>query len=139
MINELRIGNVIMHTENQDLKPSLRNKPVVVDVDVLYRLENDKRPMYQPIPLNPKILEAYGFVYSNDIETDGNLCDGWKQYVLCGSYLYVSPLASSGGSFRASVNNVTLTQELKHVHQLQNLWFALRGEDLKIFQFNNHV
>jgi len=73
---------------------------------------------YKPIPLNEEWLVKFGF------EKD-------KSAFIYGYYaLYNNEIYWSGGVYSAcdSISNI----EIKYVHQLQNLIFALTGEELTL-------
>lgn len=74
----------------------------------------------QPIPLTKEWLLKFGFEQQK-----------WGDFILTyyrkGNILY----SLSDGNVELNEPNICLTQ-LKHVHQLQNLYFALTGEELTI-------
>ena len=107
--NELRIGNWVRFI----------NKTFQVGPETIedcYKANITQSPyQYEPIPLSPSVLEACGFrYYDNDWYekgeinvniTDGRICitQKWQVFV------------------NANIN---------HLHQLQNLHFALTGQEL---------
>jgi len=111
---ELRIGNWIWsEVSEMELK---------VEANYFEMLEFDlkqKNSFYSPIPLTPEWLERLGFEYDermiwwvnkkaglfNAIRTTDN-----KDFIVAGSYGHSKPIRS--------------------VHELQNLFFALTGEEL---------
>ena len=105
-VTELRINNWIQfrHTET----------PVRITLGDFVREYNDEHlEDYEPIPLTEEWLLKFGFEYS-DLNGDSGL---WKipPFQIYGKYnqfLY---------DYRLDVN---------YVHQLQNLYFALTGEEL---------
>ena len=105
-VTELRIGNWVQfkHTET----------PVRVDLGdfVMAREYKDERlDDYEPIPLTEEWLERFGCdlivfdITKGDVGFDFWLVPKWSDYSI-------------------SVN-------LEHVHQLQNLYFALTQEEIK--------
>jgi hypothetical protein len=72
---------------------------------------------YNPIPLTPEILEKCGF------ENNGFYCTHSDPY------MEISPSATG---FILSVNcsEYEIGETFNHLHQLQNLYFALTGEEL---------
>jgi len=105
-VTELRIGNWVQfkHTET----------PVRVDLGdfVMAREYKDERlDNYEPIPLTEEWLERFGCdlivfdITKGDVGFDFWLVPKWSDYSI-------------------SVN-------LEHVHQLQNLYFALTQEEIK--------
>jgi len=71
---------------------------------------------YQPIPLTEEWLLKFGFVAKNE----GYLCSNKKVYLSDDFYYYC---------LYFDCEDVI---EIKYVHSLQNLYFALTGEELKI-------
>jgi hypothetical protein len=69
---------------------------------------------YQPIPLTEDWLLKFGF-------------EGWD----LGKYTII---LTNGNffDFQNGLEGVPIAKNIKHVHQLQNLYFALTGEELKI-------
>jgi hypothetical protein len=79
----------------------------------------------EPIPLTEEWLTRFGF---ND--------DGFKQYefINWGIKVKKDPHAISESNwivFHGFMNQFSELVSLKHVHQLQNLYFALTGEELQ--------
>ena len=116
--NELRIGNLV--NANGDMLS-------VTGADIAYFDFNGND--YSPIPLTPEILEKAGFGHDkmNKPET---LNINWFCIKPCNKMI-------SGQIFKAGIRNA-YDVELFHnttllfVHQLQNLYFALTGEELPI-------
>lgn len=101
---DLRVGNLVLYDD----------KLFEVDVIVTFA-DND----FNPIPLTPEILEKCGFekVY--------------QSYVLDKFFLYNGPDVAGDWWFKMS-EAVGFTVKIKYLHQLQNLYYALTGEELKI-------
>ena len=110
--SELRIGNIIklessiVHVTHFDIRQISRGS------------------VYEPIPLTPEILDACGF------EKD-------KNGELCLRSLYFIDSAPDGGvpsfiQLAIGPTPVTNMLHINHLHQLQNLYFSLVGEELTI-------
>lgn len=127
--NELRIGNWIF--DAGDEQKSFQIEQICKDSDgfsgyyVVFRNGSFKSSissdLIQPIVLTPEILEKCGFDYDASYEVPkvqkGNfiLWDGFD------------------GSFSANFGGLTrLDVYVIHLHQLQNLYFALTGEELEV-------
>jgi hypothetical protein len=135
--NELRIGNWVEYL----------GKYVQCDINTIYAISKivDESKIYNPIPLTPEILEKCGFVW-------------WKQEETGRSYLIADlKNASLELAFNKGRNDMmSLFQRtapidsdiypLKRVihfgsnhpnfiHELQNLYFALTGEELNVQEF----
>ncbi len=121
---ELRIGNWYSNGEKEYRMDtsSLRDMEIAID--------NGDNDLYQPIPLTEDWLLKFGFEQSEwmtsahylfdtkdniTIEINGNNKQGYSW-----SYAY-----QDAPPAWADV-------ELKHIHQLQNLVYALTGEELEI-------
>jgi hypothetical protein len=128
--NELRIGNWIFN--------EMIGKNKQVDGDLLYAidgLKNGVEQEYYYIPLTPEILEKAGYKknkttgnYLNELSNDDGIFDAmlieedkdWFTFVVNAN----------------SYDNYTV--EIKYLHQLQNLYFALTGEELTV-NFNSTI
>lgn len=74
---------------------------------------------FEPIPLTPEILQKAGF------EKDGNgFCLSDK--------MSLSLAVTKNGGYLACWRDRSLNFVINHLHQLQNLYFALTGEELSI-------
>jgi hypothetical protein len=118
--SELRIGNYINEVEDGliivNSIDSREHRFYVTDQNGDINGED----FIEPIPLTEEWLERFGFEYS-DLNGDSGL---WKipPFQIYGKYnqfLY---------DYRLDVN---------YVHQLQNLYFALTGEELTIKKIDN--
>lgn len=87
----------------------------------------------EPIPLTPEILEAAGFK-----EYSGKHFDGWAHY---GEYKGNSPfedgfvatlVIDDRNRPRTEIQELIIGRQLQYLHQLQNLYFALTGQELEI-------
>ena len=75
---------------------------------------------HEPIPLTEEWLESFGFINQDD-----------KMYELSyDQFDFECYYSYSGGTWNSRLNEVDLV--IKYVHQLQNLYFTLTGEELKI-------
>ena len=115
--NELRIGNWI--NDIFDIK-----NPVVrqIELDDFTAIANYQRsgvkPLFlKPILLTPQVLEKCGFKRD------------WHGYALDNIYS-LSFSVTKNGEFLACFGDKTVGVIVKHLHQLQNLYFALTGEEL---------
>lgn len=106
--NELRIRNWIMVAGTGELHP------VQVNIDNLRQLII--APEYAAaIPLTPEILERCGFEKEEPL--------GWYRKGFMDIF--------EGNPFHYASGN-SLCPDLLYLHQLQNLYFALTGEELEI-------
>lgn len=124
--NELRLGNII-NIGGNTIDTYQTYKPCKVNINVLKDIvqENMERPeailsAWQPIPLTPELLEECSLIY-----------DG-EYFVIKNSYFELKP--TEDGKFQLTINSAEYETKLivEYLHQLQNLYFALTGEELEI-------
>lgn len=114
---ELRIGNLIK---------SFSENPVTVDIFILKMIDNGAHDnWYNPIPLAEQWLLKFGFETA-DAEMD--FMEFEKNNV---------SICNRGGlngmkdnPFYYEIGDTFIEKEIKFVHQLQNLYFALTGKEL---------
>lgn len=113
---ELRIGNLIYN----------KNQPVKLRAKHILGLDNNAYKFAEPIPLTEEWLVKFGFEFTdefdfnlNGLSVDGGVCHfsydmfrGWYDIDNC--------------------DFVELPIIIQNVHQLQNLYFALTGEELEL-------
>lgn len=120
LVSELRVGNFINHIAFERLV--IPHKEVfhlnnAVNEDVINYCSSK---LYQPIPLTEEWLVKFGFEYD---DIDGN-SGYWK----LGNFEVV--FGEDGCSYNWDL-------KIEFVHQLQNLVFALTGEELTLKQTDN--
>jgi hypothetical protein len=113
---ELRIGNLVLYKETEVIPIKCH------DIDWLER--HAERPDMSPIPLTEEWLLRFGF----EPEDDGNkrprfIKDGVFALNKNGDVWYWKYYGANGDKDYA---------EIKYVHQLQNLYFALTGIELEL-------
>ena len=116
-ITELRIGNLIKYTTH---KGYIGNE-YFVDLDILKEIGEGIE--YQPIPLTEDWLSKLRFMYWSNKQGQlyyKHIENGWTVLHSYGKWHYSTSMS------------ITLGRELKYVHDLQNLYFALTGEELEI-------
>tara|TARA_R110002096_G_scaffold382312_1_gene576205 strand:+ start:6033 stop:6365 length:333 start_codon:yes stop_codon:yes gene_type:complete len=103
-VKDLRIGNLV----NYHYKGN--NHITTVNINLLTEIGRlIKTARIEPIPLTEEWLVKFGF-------------DGWD----IGSYT----ITLTNGNFWILGCDKPLARNIKHVHQLQNLYHALTGEEL---------
>lgn len=107
--NELRIGNWVNYGDT--------NKPYKIDLGdfVEIGMKEIDLSYFNPIPLTPEILEKAGFEYDQ--------VTFFKNDIHIGEF-------KSGLFLHSTLNKVS--PKITSVHQLQNLYFTLTGEELQI-------
>ena len=112
---ELRIGNYVklfLNHEDYDV--------IQIKIDDLYYI-NQKNGIYEPIPLTEEWLEKFGYewsIFHQAWHRLGFVFDLSERGVM-GYYMHMTKR-----------NNEIVCPEIIYVHQLQNLYFALTGEEL---------
>ena len=125
--NELRIGNWVNYEQTSHIVTGIKN-------NVIWSRwkgqENDEDEYlddfdnYKPIPLSPEILGKCGFVrYNNTWEL---VSDKNERYGVWCFTIY--DYRESGYNY----NSAEFPVKLNYLHQLQNLYFALTGEELTV-------
>lgn len=115
--NELRIGNIVKYTSLFN-KNSIKNKTISgVDISDCQIYSED----YQAVPLTEEWLVKFGFSWKYMDDPTG-------KHWLLGGARFLFEYDESPNRFY----NGPLGIEIKYVHQLQNLYFALTGKELEI-------
>ncbi len=113
--NELRIGNWIKDDESK------KTGQVTEISDMLIESTGGFDASFgEPIPLTPEWLERFGF----GIPNHGHAME--KK----GFYFYVGQFMGGNYYLEHPDSGHFVGQPINHVHQLQNLHFALTGEEL---------
>lgn len=126
---EFRPGNYLLH------KTGVRILTVRCTLEHFALLANGGEKDMFPVVLSAAILEKCGFVEN-------------KKYALLPEsreFILVVPVMGSGETAirayiknnkecfgRAMLNNVPVSNNFHHLHQLQNLYFALTGDELDL-------
>lgn len=134
-VNELRIGNWINAYHGNVMVAGLnQNYPEIFTTPNLIGVTHGA--IYSPIPLTEEWLIKFGFEqgalgsWKKSITLFGNL----RELSFGGDYLYLregKEVFGSGEDDLCVLWNKDVVKQF-HVHQLQNLYFALTGEELTI-------
>ena len=126
--NELRIGNLIEYRIQDDLDDRKDWWEVSkIDATDLCILESNIDYDFRPIPLTEEWLLKFGF--------NKEYQKGYIGIDVCNSdFVLTEPLKmgewQTNYTFQFETGSVPKFKEIKYVHQLQNLYFALTGEEL---------
>jgi len=112
---ELRVGNLILLGLSEILEVRSIHPLCIIVTDANREIHFDS---VRPIPLTEDWLEKFGFK-----NTDA----GWSNGTKANLHKTVN-----GGYMLPSFGHHDFVTELKYVHQLQNLYFALTGKELEI-------
>jgi len=115
--NELRIGNLL------DLYGTIATLQGE-DFYHHYSINERKLSRFKPIPLTEEWLLKFGFIKY------GTLHDSYR----LNPFIVELDILGNHYTFRKIMNKEEsiLLKEMKHVHQLQNLYFALTEKELNI-------
>ncbi len=118
--DELRIGNYILHEPTiDDWEEIIITLPSLLQIDI-------SPESYCGIPLTEEWLLNFGFeTYTTEKSKVYKLGNFMVIYVLKGRF---------AGNKYLKAFNISFSEfgHIKHVHTLQNLYFALTGEELQI-------
>jgi hypothetical protein len=115
-LNEIRLGNLVK-ADNEKIWNSTYNGSIVaVDIDILMDIFKDEN-LYSPIPLSVELLEQAGFKWQGGDHYANEENDIWIEDK-SGLYRFARPFLTK--------------YNLKYLHQLQNLYFALTGTELEV-------
>lgn len=114
--NELRVGNYV-HCE---LWEGARK---------LFKILPEATKILLPIPLTEEWLLRLGFTMENE---DSSNCN--RDYRVKGMNIYIQHHFDCNDFIVVFLDN-PINISVKTVHQLQNLYFALTGEELELKQF----
>lgn len=118
--NELRIGNWV----EQVIESDCGKYSIITAVGLITSDDIDANP----IPITPEILEKAGFSqYEHSINKLNENGDG------IGFHLIDGKMSTSEGVTLFGYHDwIETNTQIKFVHQLQNLFFAVTGEELNI-------
>jgi len=121
--NELRIGNYVYcnFTTNQ---PDKIDTIDLVDFDII-NTKDGNMENYKPIPLTEEILLKCGFDRDRD---------GWYLSAEYKLYNPLNPMGMPSGKYYIMTfhDKIIAVKATIYLHQLQNLYFALTGNELTV-------
>ena len=122
---ELRIGNWINYIGSGDVQLSSKEALCNVFDDL-----ESEYPLSSPIPLTEEWLLKFGFELKDEVNMGFIKQINFphmKNYLYANSKFYTTALWDDKKQIEIFIMN-----QAKYVHQLQNLYFALTGEELTI-------
>jgi hypothetical protein len=120
--NELRRGNIITYIKNNEKEQVIVT--VIMSTMIACKEGAAEFEHFEPIPISEDWLLKFGFAKCGNLITTQTI-----KAPKIGSF---SLLLSEGKWFFVPNVRIEWSVEITHVHQLQNLYFALTGEELKI-------
>ena len=137
MINnkELMIGNYLKNKKTGEIVEVLEiyDTRISIGMKILINLKQMSVPLsnYEPIPLTPEILEACGFEKEEDNYT---MKVNEQLFVYYGGYERIVRLCFYDGNYSYPVHYKNAGNQFQYLHQLQNLFYSLTGEELTFQQ-----
>ena len=128
--NELRIGNLIYYHDKTITVAGVVNSVIYYNYGNCFDGKIGEYEPFQPIPLTKEWLLMLGFKYNrtNDLgkEYSKTMDDGFLFYIelRCHYACYITGENNNG--------DWDIIAKIQYVHQLQNLYFTLTGNELKI-------
>lgn len=125
--NEVRIGNYIMDKKDENIEYVY----LIHDLGDLVYI-NDLHPdVCIPIPLDEEWLLKFGFFSSDLVRYDPN-DESHEQfeYTLDSGISHRAFICKPSKGWIVKLGDYDDELEIKYVHQLQNLFFALKGKEL---------
>lgn len=119
--NELRIGNIINYIGGENVLVYTITEAVEIEA-----VSNNR--LYEPIPLTPGILEKAGFEQIKKIADLLTIVTGPLQTEL----IETETTYTVKGYQSWGMKLIATDTYIKHIHQLQNLYFALTGDELNV-------
>ncbi len=127
--SELRLGNYILH------KASVRILPVKCTYQHFELLAKGLVKDIFPIALKPDILQKCGFIENKKYYLLPDAREFTLALPVMGNnkndiYGYINSNKESYA--RAMVNDMIISNNFYHVHQLQNIYYALTGKEIDL-------
>ena len=111
--SELRIGNLVIKSLKSGIGRKIEAKIGYVDIARIF--EGTGSFNYEPTPITEEWLVRFGF---EDSDNTGDFINDGLHLIITNDGKFISP-------------EIYKSPELEHFHQLQNLYFALTGDELK--------
>lgn len=133
---ELRIGNIVYHSPFSHIKEAVTIKEILQESlshgkGIEGYIYNDIEE-YVPIPLTEEWLLKFGFEKRRCVPVDGR-----EPFEYIGGFYVESDYDArfdweDNKLFLRDCDDGAVGKQIKYVHQFQNLYFALTGEELTI-------
>lgn len=130
-VSELRIGNLVKIKTSNDAAfypiYAIDGMGLKVVLGGCRQCEGWKdEKLLKPIPLAREILLKCGFEYQTQEHCFDKSCIRLRLWESRGCSVYIGSAISFGWQWS------DISMELKHLHQLQNLFFTLTGKELEV-------
>lgn len=118
---ELRIGNLYHYNmiDTQDERGKWKEVATVDILDLMHLNEHPDDPNFIPIPIDGEWVEKFGFDKPA------------LSYI--GKTIHITSYGKNNDMWMVALNkNNGILRTIKYVHELQNLYYAVTGEELTI-------
>jgi len=123
---ELRIGNWCKIAKSP-FKEEVGEYPI--EAITIHYFESGEDLILEPIPLTEEWLLKFGF---EKVKDDPSYCDDGEFTINHKRFtVFKKELITHNSIHGWFINGIQFDLNLKYVHQLQNLYFTLTGEELK--------
>jgi len=119
-VNELRIGNLVKELCLTDPYKD------ITGVDISRMWKNPNSELFNPIPLTEEWLIRFGFT-KRKFKHQFIWTNKYREVTISQSFRYEESIF-----FIKCGYDIRYSPSLEHVHQLQNLFFALTNEELTL-------
>lgn len=123
---ELRLGNWVQET---DVNGKIHYFQMNIDFLETLLVEPD---IFDPIPLTPGILGKCGFEKSIVHVQDLSANDDVAKWSNKRGNFYLLDFRGMNAYYSTGFKHSHIHQDIKYLHQLQNLYFALTGQELPV-------
>ncbi len=123
--NELRIGNYYMFADYEGIVYRSIQEIKHNQFGLIGDCDGTNFEICKPIPLTQEWLVKFGFKNDNDP-------DYFYLELPSGFIIHFTPFSSGISTYDDGSQTNQLSIKLTYVHQLQNLYFALTGEELVV-------
>jgi hypothetical protein len=128
--NELRIGNWVKYDSNEKVTfTMLEHQEINGFTKWIPELEVDDYFKLNPIPLTAEWFLKLGFNYHNPFKDEDSDFYVFQIKTSTGESITFGYASDVSGWF---TDRLLITVNIYYVHQLQNLYYALIGEELKL-------
>ena len=135
-LNEIRVGNLVFDEEKKQTQVH------VIHADSMW-LNAKQISYYTPIPITEEWIVKFGFeLYDYEPNEEGDefpdfIYMSYKLTIPKKAYYYtITTTPEEGGYFdfciKVTFADYVMLSTIQYVHQLQNLYFALTGEELQL-------
>ena len=128
-VEELRVGNTVLH------KASVRILPTQLTLQHFELMAKNGSKDFFSLVLKADVLVRYGFVENKSYPLLPTSREFSLPLPLPGDHKaeLFAWIKSNGECFgRAMITNIVISQNFYHLHQLQNIFYSLTGQEMEL-------